>query len=99
MPSDERNPTDPPPEGAIELVISEGLPAIFVNRFYVTANPSFTRIIFAERVVGDQRRDLARTVIVIPTADARELAELLISLIRSLDHENGSLRPTSDPSA
>jgi hypothetical protein len=72
----------------IELVVGDGLPAIFVNRFYVTSNPSFTRIIFAER--AEDNRDLSRVIVVLPTSDARELGELLQRVIRELTGGHGS---------
>jgi hypothetical protein len=81
-------------ERAVELKIGEGLPAIFVNRFYVTCNPTFTRIVFAERV--STNLDLSRTILILPTADARELGELLGRLISTLTGEHGPAETTDD---
>jgi hypothetical protein len=92
MMANEREREGPAPESkeqTVELVVGEGLPAIFVNRFYVSSNASFTRIIFAERVSGN--RDLTRSILILPTSDAMALGDLLRQLIRELNGEHGSV--------
>jgi hypothetical protein len=86
-----------PPESkeqTVELVVGEGLPAIFVNRFYVTSNASFTRIMFAERVSGN--RDLTRSILILPTSDAMALGDLLRNVIRELNGEHGPVDPKNE---
>ncbi len=57
---------------------------IFSNRFFVTSVGSTTRIAFGEYVVGNPEVDtIYHHAVVIPTQDARALAELLARIIDS----------------
>jgi hypothetical protein len=97
MMANEHEREGPPPEPkeqTVELVVGEGIPAIFVNRFHVSSNATFTRIIFAERVSGN--RDLTRTILILPTSDAMELGDLLRRLIRELTGEHGPIETNND---
>jgi len=59
-------------------VTTEFVPSIFSNRFYVTLNPTFTRITFADqRVTQDE---VAHTGIVLTTTDALALANLILKM-------------------
>ena len=60
--------------------------AIFADRFYVVATDVFTRIAFGEAPTGVQ--EFYRTAVVLPTKDARYLAELILRLIRELGEED-----------
>jgi hypothetical protein len=83
--SDDKNPEDEEPSPGEEIA------AVFANQFYAVATKSFTRITFGESVIGD--RTFYRNAIVLPTDDARELAELLLKLIRELDAEDAHASP------
>ena len=50
-----------------------------VNRFHVVANPNHVRIIFGDAAIGTDAT--MHTAVVMTTADAQELANLLSKLI------------------
>ena len=52
--------------------------ATFVNHFYVAVSGEFTRIAFAEVMDGNEPR--FRWAIVLPTAEAKDLARILTML-------------------
>jgi hypothetical protein len=64
--------------------------AVFANRFYVIGNPTFTRISFAEQVMP-RGREYQRIAIILSTTDARQLADVLMNVARSLESQ-GSTR-------
>jgi hypothetical protein len=68
----------------------EEIYAIFANQFYAVATKAFIRIVFGEIVTGN--RSFYRSAVVLPTDDARELAELLLKLIRDLGEEDASIK-------
>jgi hypothetical protein len=64
----------------------EEIYAIFADRFYVVATTTITRIAFGEAPTG--MREYYRTAVVLPTKDAKELAELVLRLIRELEMDD-----------
>ncbi|WP_292532120.1 hypothetical protein [Methylocystis sp.] len=81
-------------------VVAADIPAldltpIFSNRCNVTINQNITRFAFGEFVAGDQKTDVVyHTAVVMPTADAVVLADLLGRMITQLK-ELGSPTPST----
>jgi hypothetical protein len=61
-----------------EKVPALNVPALFANDFYVVADPATSRVIVGEKV-GTAPTNY-HTVLVMPTADARSLAQLILEL-------------------
>jgi len=62
-------------------------PSLFVNRFYAGVSPDMTRISFGETVDGT--KTAYHTAIIMSTSDAKELADLILKLIK-LNQAEGS---------
>ena len=61
----------------------EELYAVFANDFYVVATEDFAQIIFGETVT--EGRTFYRSAFVMPTANARQMAEAVLRLIRQVE--------------
>jgi hypothetical protein len=67
------------------------LPATFTNTFNVTMNQAYTRITFGEHLVGDpDRNTVFRSSIVLLTADAVNLATLILQLFEKAKEAKAS---------
>ena len=78
-------------EGPAEPTPGEDVYAIFADRFYVISNAGHTRIAFGEAPTG--AREFYRMAVVLPTVEAKRLAELILRLIRELDEEEDVRQP------
>ena len=56
-------------------------PAVFVNRFHILVNPFYTRLVMREAITDAD--DATRSVFVMLTSDAKELAQVILSTIET----------------
>ena len=66
-------------KNTLKEMAEQKLPAIFSNRFNIGLNANHTRIIFGDAIIGMDAE--YHTSIVMPTEDAKELAQLILQLI------------------
>jgi len=75
-------------DGQGSITEAQQLPAVFINRFFLSVGPILTRISFGETIDGT---DVTfRTAIIMPTSDAKELADLIYGLAAKNSRETAA---------
>jgi hypothetical protein len=67
--------------------------AIYVDSFFVSVTPIITRLSFAETT--NEGESIWRTAVVLPTSDAKELAQVIVDLATKHEEEAKLAKSTS----